>query len=244
MNDLAKLRQRALFKIAKNDALVSGQANAWLKFRTDLAKSSLPTTIFAIVKSSVFYVQTVEELAVALWVPAHVKIYTGDIVLGAIGELLSVVLFNFAAEPLQAAVKNQVLHTGSFAIGAVTEVALNFDDSFSNSNCLFASHKGHALGQRRKCLCSAWSHPHAATNRDVVTDDFAISNNSDVAQILGVNVDAIVLWQRDTNLKLTWQIGLAVDGFDLFGLAATFQSLFSCLFVANPKLVIRFGFRS
>ena len=75
--------------------------------------------------------------------------------------------------------------------------------------------EGHALGHGRKGLLGAGRHAHAAADQHVVADDAKVLANGHQAQVVGIQVDAIVAGQADGGLELARQIGRAVDRLDL-----------------------------
>ena len=54
-------------------------------------------------------------------------------------------------------------------------------------------------------------HAHAAADQHVVADDAAVLDDGQQAEVLGVDVDAVVVRQRQAGLELARQVDLAVD---------------------------------
>ena len=67
------------------------------------------------------------------------------------------------------------------------------------------------LGQVRKGVGVAVRHAHAAADQHVVADDPAVLDDGQQAEVLGVDVDAVVVRQRQAGLELARQVDLAVE---------------------------------
>ena len=132
---------------------------------TDRADARFQLNLFVVVQPSIFDVQSVGPLAVALLLPAHVVVETGDIVFGAIGQRLTVVLFDLGAEFLDAPVGDQVLHSRDFAIRAIAVITLHFHDRFGNTDRLIGRDEGHPFGECGKGFLGRRCCPHAAADQ-------------------------------------------------------------------------------
>ena len=158
--------------------------------------------LFVIVDAAVFDVQAVEPAAVALLVPAHVVVEAVHVVGMGVGKRRAVILLDLGLELVEAPIGDQVFQPRDFAIGPIAEIALHFDDRRGHVDHLLGLDEGHSLGHGRKRFCGAGRHAHAAADQHVVADDFPIAADGHQAQIVGVQIDAIVARQADAVLNL------------------------------------------
>ena len=87
-----------------------------------------------------------------------------------------------------------------------------------------ASAKRHQIGFRDVAngLSEIWErigvavrHPHAAADESVVADELAFLGDREEPEILGVDIDAVVVGRCEANLELARQISRAVNGLDI-----------------------------
>ena len=74
---------------------------------------------------------------------------------------------------------------------------------------------GHPLGQGGKGAGQGGRHAHAAADQHVVADHVVVAAHGQQADVLAIDVRAVVAGQADAHLELSRQIGLAVQRLDL-----------------------------
>ena len=121
---------------------------------------------------------------------------------------------------------DQVLDAGPLAVGAVAVVAEQLDHRLGRADHRPRRHVADRPAQVREGVGVAVRHAHAAADQHVVAGDRAVLDDGQQAQVLGVNVDAVVLRQGQAGLELARQIDLAVERLDrralgVVGLART-----------------------
>ena len=124
----------------------------------DFAEGRFQLHRFGVFDAAVFDIQAVEQLAVALLVPAHavVEAVDADRLAAAASEspkYSSTLLF----EAFEAPVVDQVLHAGDFAVGAVAEVALHFHDRDAQVDDTVGVDVAHRQWRRRETFSSRWA---------------------------------------------------------------------------------------
>jgi hypothetical protein len=109
-----------------------------------------------------------------LFVPAHTVVEAPDLDRSRRRKRVAEVLFDFGAEAVDAPVVDEVFHAGDFAVGAVAEVALHFDDRDAEVDDPF----GFDVAQRQRdggeCFLGAGGDAEAAAHEHVVTDDVPV----------------------------------------------------------------------
>ena len=119
------------------------------------------------------------------------------------------------AELLDAPVVDHVLDAGPLAVGAVAVVAEQLDDRLGRrARTCVGRDVADRLGQVRERVGVAVRHAHAAADQHVVADDLAVLDDGEEAEVLGVDVDAVVFGQGEAGLELARQVDLAVDRLD------------------------------
>ena len=199
--------------ITQNNALQRRQTSVHAEPLQDGSKPRLDPQAVLVLDATILDVDPQKQLAVALLVPADVIIDAGHFRRMRFRKSLTVVLFYHRLELRSAPVGNQILQTSSFAIFAISKVALHLHDGFAHAHNFFRRGKANPLSQRRECLFGRRCSPHAATGQNVIADDFAVLNDGHQAQILRVQVDAVVVRQTNRHLEFTRQVASAVDGF-------------------------------
>ncbi len=76
-------------------------------------------------------------------------------------------------------------------------------------------------------------HAHTTTDDQGKAGECFAIQVSDQANILGVNIDAVVAGEGDADFKFAWQIGRAIHRFDIFSL---FNSM--DLFTIDPDFMV------
>ena len=189
--------------------------HARLDLPQDPPQGRLEAEVARVVHAAVLDVEPVKELPVALLEPADVVVEPVHVGRMAGGERLAEILLDLLAKGLEAHRVDRVLEPGRLAVGAVAEVALHLHDRFRDREHVFRGHEAEPLGQRGKRLRRARRHAHAAAGEDVVAEDLAVFVDDEEAEVVGVDVGAVVFGQREGGLELSGKIRAAINGLDL-----------------------------
>ena len=226
-------------QIGEEQALVGRDPHARPDLGEDLPQGRLQLEAVAVDDAAVFYVEPIEKFSVALLKPADVVIEAMHVGRMAGGQRLAEVFLHLRPKVFQAHRVDRVLEPGHLAIGAVAEVALHLHDRLGNREHVFRRHEAEPLGQRRKCLRGARRHTHAAAGKHVVAENFSIFVDDDEAEVVGVDVGAVVFREGEGGLELPWEIGRAVNRLHLGCLgSAGGKRLFARLRVGQPDFVV------
>lgn len=97
------------------------------------------------------------------------------------------------------------------AIGAVAEIAESGEHGFGDFDHVFRRDETNHIRQARESLRIAMAAAHAATDRDVVTDQTVIFHDGNEAEIVGENIHVVHRRNDEGDLKFARQISLAVQ---------------------------------
>ena len=134
--------------------------------------------------------------------------------LARIGQRVADPALDLGAEPLEAALVDHVLQAGPVAILPVAEVAVDGDHGL-DGGCQIVGHHPH---QRRRqarvgvVLAGVALAQAAADEHDVAGDAVALDRHQ--ADVLDVDVDAVVAREGEADLELAGEVGLAVERLD------------------------------
>ncbi len=159
---------------------------------------------------------------------------------GAAARAFAEVAGQHLAEFLDAPVVDDVFDAGPLAVGPVAVVAEQLDAPPRPRPPRRRRDIADRLGQVRKRVGVAVRHAHAAADQHVVADDAAVLDDGQQAEVLGVNVDAVVVRRRQAGFELARQIDLAVDRFDLRRSVASFPDT---VLAVEPDFVVGAGAR-
>ena len=124
------------------------------------------------------------------------------------------VFLDLGPEGGQAPVVDHVLEPGPFAVGAVAEVAEDLDDGLADREQVVAVDVAERHARGTGTSSGARGRAQAAADQDVVADELAALDHGQEAQVVGVDVGAVVFRQGERRLELARQVGLAVDRLD------------------------------
>jgi hypothetical protein len=116
-----------------------------------------------------------------------------------------------------AKVSDKILDAGPLAVGTVAVIPVKLHYSLGGIQQLLPSAMKYAVTQVSKGVGAAMGPAHPATHKHIVTSDFTIIYIRKQTEILCKDVDAIVIWQRETGFEFAWQVNLPIYGFDIFG---------------------------
>ena len=198
--------------------------------------------------AAILDVEAVEELSVSLLVPADVVIEAVDVGGMAGGQWLAKVFLHLGPEGVEAHRMDRIFEPGHFAVGAVTKIPLHLHHRLGDRKHVFRRHEAQPLGERGEGLGGARRHPQATAGEDVVAENPSALVDREEAEIVGVDVDAVVFRQCEAGFELSRQIGAAINWFDNRGSIrpdllrpAGHPALLASLRIGEPELVIGAG---
>ena len=129
------------------------------------------------------------------------------------GELQrgAVVLLDLGADPIEAAIVDDIFQAGPLAIGAVAVVALGADDGFDDGKQFGRVDAAEGGGDSRVGLRLVVGHAHAAADAYDPAGDLPVLDLGDEADVVGENVDRVVGRMGDADLELAGQEGRAIQ---------------------------------
>ena len=98
---------------------------------------------------------------------------------------------------------NEVFDPGTLAVRAVPVIAEQLHHRFGHAHHGLHRHIADRPSQHRERVFVAMRHPHAAAYEHVVAHDGAVLDDGQEAEVLAINVDAIILRQGQARLKLS-----------------------------------------
>lgn len=199
--------------IAEDEALEGSESDFHSEAIEDRAESGFDAEVTDILDTSIFDVDAEEQTSVALLMPAEVIIDIGNVGGVGFGEGATVVFFDFGFEGGDTPVGDEVFESCAFAVFAVTEISLDFNDGFADGDDVFGGGEGDAAGECGECFFGGRSAAHSAACKHVVADDATIFDNDEQTEVLRIEVDAVVFREADGHFEFTGQVMRAVDGF-------------------------------
>ena len=140
------------------------------------------------------------------------------------------------AELLDAPVVDDVLDAGALTVGPVAVVAEQLQHSLGRLQDVAGRDVADRLGAHREGVGVAVRHAHAAADEDVVADDAIVLDDGEQAEVLGIDIDDVVVRQRQPGLELARQIDVAVDR---LGVGRVVRRRGRQHLAVEPNLVIR-----
>ena len=110
---------------------------------------------------------------------------------------------------------DQVLDAGTLTIRAVAVIAEQAHDGFRRHDDGAGRHVANRPGKVWKRVVVAVGHAHAAADQDVVADNLALLDDCQQAEILRVNIDAVIFRQSQARFEFPRQVHLAIKRFDV-----------------------------
>ena len=124
-------------------------------------------------------------------------------------------LFDLRAQPVDPALLEQVLEAGARPVVAVAVVALRGDDRLDDVADLARRHPSHGLREQRIGVVGpVVGHAHPAAGEHHVARQLAgrpLRERRHDADVVGVDVDAVVARPGDGDLELAWEVRRSVD---------------------------------
>src|SRR5690606_41407984 len=105
----------------------------------------------------------------------------------------------------------RVCEAGAMAVLAIAEIALDAHHDFGELGGLRRDDESERFGQTRIAVGTTVELAHAAANADIETNQCAVIDNSDEAEILSEHVDIVNRWNGKPDLEFARQIKVAID---------------------------------
>ncbi len=121
------------------------------------------------------------------------------------------VFLDLGAEGRQAPVVDDVLEPRPLAVGAIAEVAEDLQHRLADLPHVGPVDVAERNGQERERLLALGVVPRPPPTRTLYPTSRPSSTTRQVAQVVGVDVGAVILGQREGRLELAREIGLAVE---------------------------------
>ena len=119
-----------------------------------------------------------------------------------VGQRMAQVLLDLRPEGRQAPVVDDVLEPGPLAVGAVAEVAEDLEDRLADLRGRRRGRRSRAARPGTGTSSGARGRAQAAADQDVVADELAVLDDRQVAEVVGVDVGAVVFGQGEGRLEL------------------------------------------
>ena len=124
----------------------------------------------------------------------------------------AVVALGLGADEVQAAVVDQVFEAGAAAVGAAAMVALNLDHGFDDREQAVGWNEAQGCREPRVGVGAVVGHAEAAADGDVVADQGIAFPAGDEGEVLGQDVDRVVVGEGDADLEFAGEIDRTVEG--------------------------------
>ena len=198
-------------QVGEQEALVGGDPHARLEVVKDPPQGRLQPEVAGVVHAAVFDVEPIEILSIPLLEPADVVVEAVNVGRMAWGQRLAEVFLDLRTEGVEAHGVDRVLEPCGLAVGAVAEVSLHLDDRLGDPADVFRGHEAEPLAERGEGLGGTRCHAHAAAGKHVVAEDFSVLVDDEEAEVVGIDVGAVVFRECEGRLELPRQVGRAVD---------------------------------
>ena len=189
-----------------------------------------------------------EAERVTLWssrVPTVVSVDGPRQELDRLGDGAAGTSRDLGAKPLDAVLFERVLESGPMAVVAIAEVALRGDDRLDDVGQILRRHPGDRAAEHRiRVVGPGVAHAHPAAGEHDEPGQLAgetLTQGRDDADVVGMDVDAVVAWPGDADLELARQVGVAVQR--LHGAVGGRRLGRHGPFTVDPQLPVRRGAR-
>ena len=170
-----------------------------------------------ILNTAVLHVQGEMRPAVAALDPAVAIAHRGEHKRFRLPERDPRATRDFGAKIVQPAILDGVFEACMLAVGAVAPVALRGDDRFGHRDGLIRGAETEHVRGARIGVRLAMGHAHASAGHHVPARHIAdVVDDSDKAEIVGIEVHVVRRRHRDGDLEFPRQIGAAIDRLDHF----------------------------
>ena len=196
--------------VAEQQILVGGQPDLQLIGLHDLAQALFHGPFQATTHQR----QSDEPQTSFLAVPAEVIEQFGfGLIAQALEVSFEVIPLQCVAEPLDALVVEQVLHPRVFAHLPVAVVTLQGEDRLHHIENISGLHVSEGISGAGEGLLLVVSSSHATAHVDVAAPQASGGvREGHQADVLGQQIHGVVTRHRDSNLELSRQVGVAVEG--------------------------------
>ena len=156
-----------------------------------------------------------ERVTVCSTVPTVMRVDRPWQQLDRLGDGTADTRCDLGAEPLDAVLLERVLEPGPMAVVAIAEVALRGDDRLDDVGEILRWHPGDRPAEHRvRVVGPGVAHPHPAAGEHDEAGQLAgetLTQGGNDADVVRVDVDAVVARPGDADLELARQIGVAVQ---------------------------------
>ncbi len=201
-------------EVNQQDGLLAGQPRGGSVLLEERPQAAEQPQGALILDTAVLDGQAERELAITLRLPAQVVADLRNLDVGRLIQGGSEVFFHLRLEGGHAPVVNEVLEPGPLAVGPVGEVACDLDDRLSHAEQVRAGDRAERLTERREGFAGTRGRAQSPSNEDVVADQLAVLDQAEEAEVIGVNVSAVIVGQGESCFELALHVGLAVDRLD------------------------------
>ena len=123
----------------------------------------------------------------------------------------SYALLQFISEPFNAFFFQYIFQAGVFAVGAISEITVDRQDSLGNVFYLITGDVANHICFPRKCVRVVMAHTQAAAGREVVTNQFVILGDRNKSETIGKEIDIVQRRDCECRLKFTREIGFSIE---------------------------------
>ena len=198
----------------------------------DFAKGGFHRPALAVHNASAEDMEAVEPISIGAFVPTEGILDGGEMNRTRRREGDARAFLDLAFEPLDAAILDRVFQAGVLAVCAVAEVALRGENGLADFVHQIGRDEAERVGQAREGLGVSMAHAEPAANGDIVADEFAVFDDGDVAEVLGVNVHIVRGREDEAGLEFAREVSVAIHRLAL-GLAAGDEFLVEVDFVVG-----------
>ena len=198
-------------QVGEQEALVGGGPHARLEVVEDPPQRRLQPEVAGVVHPAVFDIEPIEILSISLLEPADVVVEAVNVGRMAWGQWLAEVFLDLRTEGVEAHGVDRVLEPRGLAVGAVAVVPLHLDDRLGDPADVFRGYEAEPLAEGRKGLGGTRRHAHPAAGEHVIAEDLSPFVDDEEAEVVGVDVGAVVFRECEGRLELPRQVGRAVD---------------------------------
>mmetsp|Transcript_8607 Transcript_8607/g.17476 ORF Transcript_8607/g.17476 Transcript_8607/m.17476 type:complete len:308 (+) Transcript_8607:676-1599(+) len=186
-------------------------------FLGDDAEGGLQLEVTLVLNSTVVYVNTNKHSPVSLVPPSHPVGVLPGFHLPPWLDVLAKVRLNKLAEVIDSEGVDEVLHPSVCSHIPIAVVALGGEDALHDFHDVVFGHKTEVVGSAGERVLLVVSAPHSSANHDVEAKDLRWVGRvhyDDDANVVCVNVEAVISRNSDADLELTGKVAISVEGLD------------------------------
>src|SRR5256885_1923063 len=201
----------AVRDVGDQEILLRREAHARAQRLDDATNGAAQPPVTIVSDAPVLDEQAQERAPALLRVPPKVIGDARDVDVGGRCEPATQQPLDLLAEPVEPLFIQEVLEPGVPPIAAVAVIALNLDDGFANLHSLPEPDESQRVGEPRIGVFLAVRLPHPATYEDVETKELTAFLDYEEAEVVRVDVAAIIVGKRERHLALSPPVTGPVD---------------------------------